>query len=275
MLATNYSLESELLMKTNRVKQLIKKNQIAFGTYVSIADPRIVEVLGVAGFDAAFIDMEHSTFSLEQVENMIRACDVSGMTSLIRPPGNDPHLMLRLLDAGAQGMQIPHVCTKEDAIKARDATRYAPLGNRGALSTSRAADYGTTPWPNHIKNSNENVLLSLMIEDKEGLDNLEEIASVEGVDLIAMGPSDLSQSLGITEPNHPDLWEAIGNIAALLKDLGKAKLALTHGHPALTADIKQLIEWNVGYSNVQPDIVKLITRHYSEELIRLRRATSQ
>ena len=66
-------------MKTNRVKQLIKKNQIAFGTYVSIADPRIVEVLGVAGFDAAFIDMEHTTFSLEQVENMIRACDVSGI----------------------------------------------------------------------------------------------------------------------------------------------------------------------------------------------------
>ena len=109
-----------------------------------------------------------------------------------------------------------------------------------------------------------------MIEDKEGLENLEAIASVDGVVLIAMGPSDLSESLGLTEPNHPKLWEEIGKIASTLKSLGRAKLALTHGHPTLTADIQQLMEWNVGYSNVQPDIVKLIRQHYSDKIAELR-----
>lgn len=272
----NYSImESERAMKINRVKQLMSKNQIAFGTYVSIADPKIVELIGVAGFDAAFIDMEHTTFSLEQVENMIRACEVTGITSIIRTPGNDPHLMLRLLDAGAQGIQVPHVRNRKEAIQVRDASRYAPLGTRGALSTSRAAKYGAVSWRNHTETSNENILLSLMIEDKEGLEHLEDIASVDGIDLIAMGPSDLSESLGLTEPNHPELWKEIGKIATVLKNLGKAKLALTHGHPTLTADISQLMKWNVGYSNVQPDIVKLIRQHYSDKLIELRSKTSQ
>ena len=257
-------------MRTNRVKQLMGQNKIAFGTYVSLCDPKIVELLGVAGFDAAFIDMEHTTFSLEQVENMIRACEISGITSLIRTPGNDSHLMLRLLDAGAQGIQVPHVRNQQEAIQARNATKYPPLGTRGALSTSRAADYGAVAWRDHTKTSNENILLSLMIEDKEGLENLEAIASVDGVDLIAMGPSDLSESLGLTEPNHPKLWEEIGKIASTLKTLGRAKLALTHGHPTLTADIQQLMEWNVGYSNVQPDIVKLIRQHYSDKIAELR-----
>ena len=85
-----------------------------------------------------------------------------------------------------------------------------------------------------------------------------------------MGPSDLSESLGLTEPNHPQLWEEIGKIASTLNTLGRAKLALTHGHPTLTADIQQLMDWNVGYSNVQPDIVKLIRQHYSDKLTELR-----
>ena len=229
----------------------------------------VAEVQKNGGF-AAFIDMEHTTFSLEQVENMIRACEISGITSLIRTPGHDSHLILRLLDAGAQGIQIPHVRNQQEAIQARNATKYPPLGTRGAISTSRAADYGAVAWRDHTETSNANILLSLMIEDKEGLENLEAIASVDGVDLIAMGPSDLSESLGLTEPNHPKLWEEIGKIASTLKSLGRAKLALTHGHPTLTADIQQLMDWNVGYSNVQPDIVKLIRQHYSDKLTELR-----
>ena len=96
-------------MRKNRVKQVMAKGNLALGTYVSLGDPQIVEIIGVAGFDAAFIDMEHSDFNLSLVAEMIRAADLAGVTSLIRVPGNDASLILRLLDAGAEGIIIPHV----------------------------------------------------------------------------------------------------------------------------------------------------------------------
>ena len=96
-------------MRQNRVKNVMRQGQLALGTYVSLADPQIVEIIGLAGFDAAFIDMEHTTFDLGLVSQMIAAADLAGVTSVVRVPGNDENLILRLLDAGAEGIIIPHI----------------------------------------------------------------------------------------------------------------------------------------------------------------------
>ncbi len=113
-------------MRQNRVKSVMNQGQLALGTYVTFADPQIVEIIGLAGFDAAFIDMEHTTFDLSLVSQMIAAADLAGVTSVIRVPGNDENLILRLLDAGAEGIIIPHIDGIEGAKKAVDAVRYSP-----------------------------------------------------------------------------------------------------------------------------------------------------
>ena len=126
-------------MRENRVKAKIGQGKLALGTYVGIADPAVVEVIGLAGFDAAFIDMEHTSFDLMTVEAMIRASDLAGITSIVRVPDNNAKTILRVLDAGAQGIQVPHIADANDAAAAVKAVRYAPLGERGMAGSTRAA----------------------------------------------------------------------------------------------------------------------------------------
>ena len=256
-------------MRPNRVKQRIREGKIAFGTYVNLADPAMVEILGLAGLDAVLFDMEHASFDLGLIEQMIRAADLVDVTPCVRVPDNDPKLMLRLLEIGAQGIMVPHVHSREEAAKAVKAVRYDPLGERGALAGSRAARYGTVPWEEHARTSNEEILLFAMVEDSEGLSNLASIAGVEGVDLILIGPHDLAESLGIAQPNDPRLWAAAEEIAQTLKQVGNARMALSHGHPVLTATIADLQRWGVGYSNLLPPPEAVVLRHYRERISEL------
>ena len=118
-------------MRQNRVKKLMREGSLALGKYVSLADPQVVEIIGIAGFDAAFIDMEHTGFDLRTVEEMIRASDLAGVTSMVRVPDNDAKLILRILDMGAEGIIVPHIEGLEGAKRAVDAVRYpAPWRSR-------------------------------------------------------------------------------------------------------------------------------------------------
>ena len=239
-------------MRKNRVKQVMGKGQLALGTYVTLADPQIVEIIGVAGFDAAFIDMEHTTFDLNLVAEMIRAADLAGVTSLIRVPGNDASLILRLLDAGAEGIIIPHVAGLEGAKRAVDAVRYAPMGHRGAAGGSRAARFGSVPWEEHLRQSNEEILLSVMCEDEKGISEMEQIAALDGIDLVAIGPTDFSEYMGIRDPSDPRLRTRLNELAAGVKRIGKAKLQFPTGHPAMPLSAAELVELGAGYTHVAP-----------------------
>ena len=148
-------------MRQNRVKDVMGRGQLAIGGYVSLADPQVVEIIGLAGFDAAFIDMEHTGFELGLVGEMIRAADLVGVTSIVRVPDNDAKLILRILDMGAEGIIIPHVDGVEGAKQAVAAVRYAPLGDRGGAAGTRAARYGTVPWRDHVRESNAQFILSV------------------------------------------------------------------------------------------------------------------
>ena len=192
-------------MRENRVKKVMREGKLALGTYVTFADPQIVEIIGLAGYDAAFIDMEHTDFDLRLVGEMIRAADLAGVTSIVRVPDNDEKLILRILDAGAEGIIVPHVDGLAGAQRAVEAVRYAPLGHRGGAGGTRAAGYGSIGWDEHVRSSNEQILLSVMTEDEKGVNDIEAIAALDGVDLVSIGPTDFSEYMGIRDPQSPEL----------------------------------------------------------------------
>jgi 2-keto-3-deoxy-L-rhamnonate aldolase RhmA len=157
-------------MKENRVKRILSDGGLALGTHVGgIADPQIVEIIGLAGFDAAFIDMEHTTYDLHDVQLAVIAAERVAITPIVRTPGFDPAFILRLLDMGVQGIQVPHVSSAETAREAIKAVRYPPLGERGMAAGSRAAEFGRIPLVEHMAQSNREILLACMIEDMEAV----------------------------------------------------------------------------------------------------------
>ena len=241
-------------MQENRVKRILNAGGLALGTHTGgIADPQIVEIIGLAGFDAAFIDMEHTAFDLHDVSLMVMAAERVGITPIVRTPGFDPAFILRLLDQGVQGIQVPHVSDPETAREAVKAVRYPPEGDRGMAAGSRAADFGKIPLLDHMAKSNREILLACMIEDMAAVERIDEIAAVEGVDLLAVGPSDLSRSLGVSgQPDHPRLIAAIDRVREAVKKGTGARLALPLNHAAFPRNAAQLKELGAGYSNCAP-----------------------
>jgi len=241
-------------MQENRLKRILSEGGLALGTHVGgIPDPQIVEIIGLAGFDAAFIDMEHTSFDLHDVQAMVMAAERVGITPIVRTPGFDPAFILRLLDMGVQGIQVPHVSSAETARQAVAAVRYPPLGERGMAAASRAADFGKIPLLDHMARSNREVLLACMIEDMAAVECIDELAAVEGVDLFAVGPSDLSRSLGVSgHPDHPRLVAAIERVRAAVAKGAGARLAIPLAHAAFPRNAAQLKELGVGYTNCAP-----------------------
>ena len=189
-----------------------------------------------------------------------------GISSLVRVPDNNPKTILRILDMGAQGVQVPHIGGKDDAMNMVKAVRYAPLGERGMGGSTRAARYGTLPSKEHLQTSNAEILLSVMIEDRSAIDELEGIASIDGVDLVTIGPTDLAQALGIPEDEYPRLMETIDHISTTLKRIGKSKLALPLNLPAFPLNISQLKELGVAYANCGPADVSRLMNSYKQQI---------
>ena len=258
-------------MRENRVKRILKAGGLAIGAGVDMSDPALVEIIGLAGFDAAFIDMEHTGFDLGTIEQMIRAADLVGITSIVRVPDNNPKFILRILDMGAQGIQVPHIANRKDAEAAVQAVRYPPLGDRGVAGGSRAAMYGSISLAEHVASSNEQVMLTVMVEDMEAVNDIEGIASVDGIDLISVGPSDLSRALGVLgEANHPLVRSTVEKVAAAIKKVGKARMQFPLRHATLTLDVPELKALGVGYTTCSPHAHIRLLRSYQQQVKELR-----
>ena len=262
-------------MRQNRVKGLMREGKLALGKYVSLADPQVVEIIGIAGFDAAFIDMEHTGFDLPLVEEMIRASDLAGVTSMVRVPDNDAKLILRILDMGAEGIIVPHVDGLEGAKRAVDAVRYPPLGERGGAGGTRAARFGSVPWNEHVRQSNDEIILSVMTEDDKGINDVEAIAALDGVDLVSIGPTDLSQALGVTDPTDSRLRDKVNEIAAQVKAIGKAKLQIPMNHAALPLGARDLMELGVGYTHVAPAPPAILMKQFMDSVSEIHEAVGR
>ena len=264
-------------MRENRVKRILREGGLALGTHGGgIADPQIVEISGRAGVDAAFIDMEHTSYELHDVPLAGMAAERVGITPIVRTPGFDPAFILRLLDMGVQGVQVPHVSSADTARAAVKAVRYSPLGDRSMAAGSRAAEYGRIPLVEHMAQSNREIILACMIEDMEAVERIDEIAAVEGVDLLAIGPSDLSRSLGVSgQPDHPRLLAAIDRVRDAVKKGAGARLALPLNHAAFPRNAAQLRELGAGYSNCAPTPEARLLRSLQTQLAEARKLLGQ
>ncbi|MCC6182567.1 MAG: aldolase, partial [Bacteroidia bacterium] len=192
------------------------------GPFVRIAKPEIVEMLAMAGFDFGVLDLEHGgAVNLHDVYPLILAAENRGIKLLARIPGISEMHIKWLLDLGIGGLQIPHIKTKEDAQRAVEYAKFHPMGERGLCRFVRAADFSNTSKENYITKANSKSLIILQIEGVEGAKNIEEIASVKGVDVIFVGPYDLSQSMGLTgQIWHPDVAAEITRIINICKSKG-------------------------------------------------------
>ena len=196
--------------KKNKVKECRRQGKAALGTWVQMASPEIVEAVGYQGYDFVIIDMEHGHFDFDTTHQMVRAADAGGITPVVRVPANQDSLILKALDMGAMGVLVPGISTKEQAVSAVRAAKYAPLGTRGACPWIRATQYNTENWVQHAQWSNEQTMIWLLVEGQEGVQNFDDILTVPNIDAMMLGPFDLSQSLGIPgQLDHPLLIKTL------------------------------------------------------------------
>jgi len=207
----------------NRMKQQLLSGRPAFGVSVMFPSPQVVEMVGRLGFDWVLIDCEHGSTSPESVELMVMAAEVAGLTPIARPWTNSPEAILRLMDRGVMGVQIPHVNTAADARRAVESVKFHPLGNRGLAAGTRPANYGFgVSAADYVTQANRETLVCVQLEEAEALHNLGEILQVEGVDVLFVGPSDLSQSMGHPgRPDVPEVREAMDQAFAAILAAGK------------------------------------------------------
>lgn len=222
----------------NRVKELLRQGKPAVGHWLSFPSPDIAELLAGFGMDWMLIDTEHGPASYEDVENIVRAVAPHGVVPLVRVGENNPALIKRALDRGAAGVLVPMVNTAEEARAAVAACKFPPEGIRGVAGT-RAARYGLDVKA-YFEGWNRDVLVVVQVETRQGVANVEEIAAVPGVDVLFIGPGDLSSSLGcFLRFDHPDFTAAVARIVAAGRARGVAAGYLATGADAALARVRE------------------------------------
>ncbi len=208
-------------MQKNPLRQALVNGQIVTGAFTGFTTLGLVEILGYAGCDLVILDTEHGPLSMETLEALICAANAAGTVPVVRVRGPDPSMILQALDLGGLGVHVPRVNNREETQRAVQAARYYPLGQRGLHAAVRAARYGFTPPAEYLRWANEEPLVIIAIESVEGIKNLPEILTVSGIDVIFIGPADLSHSLGVpAQFNHPCLIEAMEEAISRTLDAG-------------------------------------------------------
>ncbi|OGN95539.1 MAG: hypothetical protein A2Z71_02725 [Chloroflexi bacterium RBG_13_50_21] len=179
------------------IKAALKSGQPLIGSFFRLPSPDLAEIFGEAGFDFIIIDQEHGPLTPETTSNLVRACDLVGMAAIVRIPDNQPWYFQHALDVGALGVQVPQIRTLADAERAVQLSKFSPLGRRGVCRNVRAARYSARDRFDYLEGSNRDTVVVIQIESKEGVENITEILGVPGIDVVFIGPYDLSQSLGL------------------------------------------------------------------------------
>lgn len=175
------------------MKQKLKERAM-LGTFVKFYSPAMIEILGLSGFEFVVIDMEHSNTGFSEAENLIRAGNLSNIKVIIRIPHAREEYVLHALDSGAAGVQIPGLSSAEEAEKITKNGKYYPHGNRGLSFNQRSAKYGFVDKNEYIEKSNRNGVFVIHIENKEMVDEVDNLCENPLVDVLFIGPMDLSQS---------------------------------------------------------------------------------
>ena len=203
-------------MRANHVKRRLAAGEPSVGTWLSLPSPEAAEYVAGVGFDWLVVDAEHNPVDIGVLARMFVAMANSPTAPMVRIPWNTPEHFKRVLDAGAWGMVVPMVNSREEAERAVQAARYFPEGNRSVGGGRHALSFGTT-GEEYFQHANEEILLVLQIEHIQGVENSDAILSVPGVDACFIGPNDLAASMGMglgvpLESDDPRLVEAITGI---------------------------------------------------------------
>jgi 4-hydroxy-2-oxoheptanedioate aldolase len=209
-------------MRENLTKRALREGKPAFGCFVRYPDPTLVDVVSYHGWDFLIFDGEHGTLEPRECENLVRSAELHDVTAVVRVPVNQPHVILRMLDTGAQGCQVPWVQDAADAERAVQAVKYGPRGTRG-LAGVRAADYGQRgALGDYVRKANDETLVIVHVESAHAVERVEEIAATDGVDVVFLGATDLSHSLGVPgETGHPLVVEQLERATAATLAAGK------------------------------------------------------
>lgn len=236
-------------LDSNRFKAGLASGRPQIGLWSSLCSNIVAEILGDSGFDWIVLDTEHSPNELPGLVAQMQAMARGTATPVVRPAWNDAVLIKRILDVGAQSLLIPFVQNAAEARAAVAATRYPPDGIRGITTSGRGARYGRVGDYLHV--AAKELCVLVQVETKTALDDIEAIASVEGVDGVFIGPSDLSASLGhLGDQNHPDVQAAIKDAVDRLKRVGKPAGILT----GVDAEIRRYLDWGYGFVAVGSDL---------------------
>ena len=202
------------------IRAELKKKDRTIGSWITLNHPSIVEIMAEAGFDWLCIDMEHSVIDYFEAQQLIMTIQSKGLKAFVRVGANDPLIIKRVLDAGADGIIVPSVNSKEDALRAISAVKYPPTGTRG-VGLARAQGYGFN-FENYRDLIAPNIQLIAQIEHISAINELEEILSLDGIDGTFIGPYDLSGSLGKPgQYDEPDVKEAIAKYEVIARKYNK------------------------------------------------------
>jgi len=208
----------------NRVKNMLKNNELVLCMGVNqLRTPNIAMIAAACGFDAVYIDLEHNPTSLETAAGVCVAALAMGITPIARVTSHDPHDATRVLDCGAQGVMVPHIQNAAEAKAIVEACLYAPKGHRSAFGSGPALGYAALGQAEVCKRLNQETVLMAMIETPEAVANAEEIAAVDGIDVLHIGASDLSTEMGIPgQYTHDRMKAAFENVANAARGHGKS-----------------------------------------------------
>lgn len=198
-------------MFNSEVKRKLEAGETVFGSFLKVDSPAIAELFALAGFDFLIVDAEHACFTHGQIEGLIRACERMGMSTVVRTPDAQEANLLHVLDSGASGIQVPSLKSAADVREVIRKAKYWPLGERGSARACRAAGYGTVA--DYEQRANAETIVAVHIENKEMVEDIEALCTIDELDVLFIGPGDLSQSLGHPgNAGHPDVVRAIDRV---------------------------------------------------------------
>lgn len=253
------------MIRENKIKKGLKEGKNYIGTFAKITDPCVIEIFSYIGFDFFIVDNEHTQMNKESMVNLVRTAGNSDIVPTVRIKSNDPVEILQALDCGSLGVQVPMTDTREIVQMVVDSAKYAPMGNRGFSASHRAGAYGFMDAVQYAKTANDNTMVAVYCETRKAMDNLDEILTVDHVDIIFIGPFDLTQALGVIgQPRHPVVIDAIREITKKTRAAGKAVGIISADAP----QTRQWLEMGIQYIALSSDqaMIGYAGRQFMKEL---------
>ncbi len=209
--------------RTNRVLSNLRKGEVVLTCSLTpICSSKVAELIGLIGFDCLWIDREHQDYSDEEVFNACLACRATGMEPMIRIRREGRHSCFRAFEVGGTGLMVPHCMSADDARSVVRDAKFYPVGLRGLDGVEANARYGLMGVKEYMEWANRETFVVVQIEDREAVEDIEAIAAVEGIDILFIGPGDLSQSYGCPgDIHHPDIQNTYKRVAQAAEKNGK------------------------------------------------------